>query len=181
MAPTTNRKILTPRLKAARLLQDASTVDRSPSPACTAIYRTLHPALLLRFLHQWQGGAGAAGCGLHPNGLLRLAPSIRCRQHLSPGGRHPSPCTWSRWSWARGLPPPRAFYRPAPERVSSHAVSFGHMMAGPSGPTTTSTWPSVPPETVTAWRSALETTSSGAWADFEPELPVLAIGDPEIQ
>jgi hypothetical protein len=34
MAPTTNRKILTPRLKAARLLQDASTVDRSPSPAC---------------------------------------------------------------------------------------------------------------------------------------------------
>src|ERR687898_3055435 len=34
VAPTTNRKILTPRLKAARLLQDASTVDRSPSPAC---------------------------------------------------------------------------------------------------------------------------------------------------
>src|SRR5215211_3603017 len=31
IAPTTNRKILTPRLKAARLLQDASTVDRSPS------------------------------------------------------------------------------------------------------------------------------------------------------
>src|SRR5215207_6533063 len=30
MAPTTNRKILTPRLKAARLLQDASTADRSP-------------------------------------------------------------------------------------------------------------------------------------------------------
>jgi hypothetical protein len=26
MAPTTNRKMLTPRLKAARLLQDASTV-----------------------------------------------------------------------------------------------------------------------------------------------------------
>jgi len=34
MAPTTNRKILTPRLKAARLLQDASTADRSPNPAC---------------------------------------------------------------------------------------------------------------------------------------------------
>src|SRR5215216_3651704 len=31
IAPTTNRKMLTPRLKAARLLQDASTVDRSPS------------------------------------------------------------------------------------------------------------------------------------------------------
>src|SRR4029453_16706894 len=30
MAPTTNRKILTPRLKAARLLQDAPTADRSP-------------------------------------------------------------------------------------------------------------------------------------------------------
>jgi hypothetical protein len=34
IAPTTNRKMLTPRLKAARLLQDASTADRSPNPAC---------------------------------------------------------------------------------------------------------------------------------------------------
>src|SRR5215213_4485495 len=34
MAPTTSRKMLTPRLKAARLLQDASTVDRPPTPAC---------------------------------------------------------------------------------------------------------------------------------------------------
>src|ERR671939_400263 len=34
-APATSRKIPTPRLKAARLLQDASTVDRSPSPTCT--------------------------------------------------------------------------------------------------------------------------------------------------
>jgi hypothetical protein len=70
--------MLTPRLKAARLLQDASTVDRSPSPACigylSAIYTTLCPVLLLRFLHQRQGGAGAAGSGLHLNGLLRLAP-----------------------------------------------------------------------------------------------------------
>src|SRR4029453_5299919 len=33
MAPPTRRKMLTPRLKAARLLQDASTADRSPSPA----------------------------------------------------------------------------------------------------------------------------------------------------
>jgi hypothetical protein len=56
--------------------------------------------------------------------------------------RPPSlPCTWSRWSWACGLPPPRASYRSAPERVSSHAASFGHMMPGPSGPTTMSTWP----------------------------------------
>jgi len=38
----------------------------------SAIYRTLCPVLLLRFLHRRQGGAGAAGCGLHPNGLLRL-------------------------------------------------------------------------------------------------------------
>jgi hypothetical protein len=37
MAPTTNRKMLTPRLKAARLLQDDSTVDHSPNPACTAV------------------------------------------------------------------------------------------------------------------------------------------------
>jgi hypothetical protein len=78
LPPTTSRKMLTPRLKAARLLQDASTVDRSPSPAgigyLSAIYRTLCPVLLLRFLHQRQGGAGAAGCGLHLNGLLRLAP-----------------------------------------------------------------------------------------------------------
>jgi hypothetical protein len=33
-APITNRKMLTPRLKAARLLQDASTVARWPGPAC---------------------------------------------------------------------------------------------------------------------------------------------------
>src|SRR5512132_322281 len=115
--------------------------------------------------HQWQGGAGAAGCGPHPNGLLRLAPSIRCRQHLSPGGHHSLALHLEPLVVACGLPPPRASYRPAPERVSSHAVSFGHMMAGPSGPTTMSTWPSVPPETVRASRSALETTSSRAWAD----------------
>src|SRR5215217_8427172 len=41
IAPTTNRKMLTPRLKAARLLQDASTADRSPSLHASAIYRTL--------------------------------------------------------------------------------------------------------------------------------------------
>jgi hypothetical protein len=82
--------------------------------------------------------------------------------------RPPSlPCTWSRWSLACGLPAPRASYRSAPERVSSHAASFGHMMPGPSGPTTMSTWPSVPPETVTTSRSALETTSSRASADSE--------------
>jgi phosphoenolpyruvate synthase/pyruvate phosphate dikinase len=49
MAPTTNRKILTPRLKAARLLQDASTdfgrfqpgevlVARATAPAWTPLF-----------------------------------------------------------------------------------------------------------------------------------------------
>ena len=109
--------------------------------------------------------AGAAGCGLHPNGLLRFAPSIRCRQHPSPGGRHLFPAPGAAGRGLAAFRPPRASYRSAPERVSSHAASFGHMMPGPSGPTTMSTWPSVPPETVTASRSALETTSSRASAD----------------
>ena len=113
-------------------------------------------------------GAAAAGCGLHPNGLLRFAPSVRCRQHPSPGGRHLFPAPGAPGAAGRGLAasrPPRTSYRSAPERVSSHAASFGHMMPGPSGPTTMSTWASVPPETVTASRSALETTSSRVSAD----------------
>jgi hypothetical protein len=142
-----------------RRVLHASAIDRILST------RTLCPALLLRFLHQRQGRAGAAGCGLHPNGLLRFAPSIRCRQHPSPGGRHLFPAPGAAGSWLAASRPPRASYRSAPERVSSHAASFGHMMPGRSGPTTMSTWPSVPPETVTTSRSALETTSSRASAD----------------
>src|SRR5919108_2739996 len=44
IAPTTNRKILTPRLKAARLLQDAWTVDHSPSPTCTGHPKRFAPS-----------------------------------------------------------------------------------------------------------------------------------------
>jgi hypothetical protein len=62
---------------------------------------------------------------LHSNGLLRIALSIRGRQHQSPGGRHLY--TWSRWSWTCGLPASEGFLPVRFEWVSSHAVSFGHM------------------------------------------------------
>jgi hypothetical protein len=60
MAPTTNRKILTPRLKllASSRMPRQLTVRRILH--ASAIYRTLRPALLLRLLQQRQGGAGAA-------------------------------------------------------------------------------------------------------------------------
>src|SRR5215217_4669407 len=88
MAPTTNRKMLTPRLKAARLLQDASTVTVGRVLPAWLPSKTLCPPLLLRFPASRQGGVGAAGCGPHPNGRLRSAVSAACRQHLSPGGHH---------------------------------------------------------------------------------------------
>jgi hypothetical protein len=97
-----------------------------------------------------------------PIGTINSVPSAP-----SPGGRHLFPAPGAAGRGLAASRPPRASYRSAPERVSSHAASFGHMMPGPSGPTTMSTWPSVPPETVTASRSAFETTSSRASSDSE--------------
>jgi hypothetical protein len=124
MAPTTNRKTLTPRLKATRLLQEASTVDRSPSPACIGcrrdpVYRIPCPALLLRFL---TSTARKSRRGLDASTPERPTPisTINSVPSASIARRPPSlPCIWSRWSWACGLPAPRASYRSAPERVST--------------------------------------------------------------
>jgi hypothetical protein len=77
MAPTTNRKILTPRLKAARLLQDASTVDRSPESCMHGLSsRTLCPALLLRFLASTTGKSRRSWKRCRPRATRRMESSV---------------------------------------------------------------------------------------------------------
>src|SRR4029450_746704 len=67
MAPTTSRKMLTPRLKAARLLQDASIVSHSRSPACMRyLVRPFPLQCCYGSWRQRQGGAGAAERGPRP-------------------------------------------------------------------------------------------------------------------
>jgi hypothetical protein len=142
---------------------------------CLAIDRTLSIGPCAR--HCCYGPASTARRSLR--GWMRSTPerpipisTINSVPSAPIARRPPSlPRTWSRWSWACGLPPPRASYRSAPERVSSHAASFGHMMPGPSGPTTMSTWPSVPPDTLTTSRHRCSCP-----AFHLPARPLAAIG-----
>src|SRR5215211_2383982 len=90
MAPTTNRKILTPRLKAARLLQDASTADRSPNPACMGyLVRPCAQHCCYGSRRQrGQGQAGAAGSVAgreRPHRMQSSVPSAPpcCRQAVA--------------------------------------------------------------------------------------------------